>query len=346
MGVVHTTRLLSGSPLISLRDTRRFIADQFEEFRDAQAPATLRDFAERNIAQTEFSRAATAVRPPGGAPDAAINQRGPLIASYACPDCKGPLEQLYCPDCKFEFPCVDGIPRFFSKDPRFEHTVPIAAAYDTIYSNRTRVWENQGRTPEFIRYFSALLERHPGERMLEIGCGEGFLLASVKKSEKFAVDLSLEALRRARAKGNANFSLSIAERLPFPDGHFDLVTSVGVMEHFLDIGELLREVRRILKPGGHYVTLTHVEMSIPEKISAKIGEYFFPRPHPIKFARWVASKFDPPLVRQSIQNRYTTDGASDHLAQAGFQVLEVLHRRKQPELPLIGPYVVIYIARK
>ena len=35
-----------------MRDTRRFIVDQFEEFRDAQIPATLRDLAERNIAQT------------------------------------------------------------------------------------------------------------------------------------------------------------------------------------------------------------------------------------------------------------------------------------------------------
>jgi SAM-dependent methyltransferase len=265
---------------------------------------------------------------------------------YACPDCKVPLEALYCPDCRFEFPCVDGIPRFFSKDPRYGRTVPIAAAYDTIYSERTRVWENQGRTPEFLSYFSALLERYAGGRLLEIGCGEGFLLASIRKGEKFAVDLSLEALRKARAKGPANFSLALGERLPFPDGHFDLVTSVGVMEHFLDIGEALREVRRILKPGGHYVTLTHVEMSLGEKIGAKIGEYVFPRPRPVELARWVASKFEPPLVEQPIQNRYTTDGVSDHLSQAGFQVLDVLHRRKQPELPLIGPYVVIYVARK
>src|SRR6185503_21358896 len=112
----------------------------------------------------------------------------------------------------------------------------------------------------------------------EIGCGEGFLLASVRKGEKFAVDLSLQALRRARQKGPGNFSLALGERLPFPDGHFDLVTSVGVMEHFLDIGDALGEVRRILKPGGHYVTLTHVELSMSERIGAKIGEYFYPRP--------------------------------------------------------------------
>lgn len=268
------------------------------------------------------------------------------LPGYACPDCKVPLERLYCPDCRFEYPCVDGIPRFFSKDPKFEATAPIAEAYDTIYTGRTRVWENQGRTPAFLRWFSALLERYAGERLLEIGCGEGFLLASINKGEKFAVDLSLEALRRARARGRGNFSLALGERLPFPDGHFDLVTSVGVMEHFLDIGEALREIRRILKPGGHYITLTHVELSLQEKIGAKIGEYLFPRPRPMELARWVASKFDPPLVQQPIQHRYTTDGAADWLGSAGFQVLDVLHRRKHPELPFIGPYVVVYIARK
>src|SRR5689334_9682728 len=147
-----------------------------------------------------------------------------MLPTYACPDCKVPLMALYCPDCHFEYPCVDGIPRFFSKDPKFGRSVPIAAAYDTIYSGHTKVWENQGRTPEFLRYFSSLLERYAGERLLEIGCGEGYLLASLRKGEKFAVDLSIEALRKARRQGNANFSLALGERLPFPDGHFDLVT--------------------------------------------------------------------------------------------------------------------------
>jgi hypothetical protein len=49
-GSHHTTALRVGTD--QLRDTRRFIADQLEEFRDAQVPATLRDLTERNIAQT------------------------------------------------------------------------------------------------------------------------------------------------------------------------------------------------------------------------------------------------------------------------------------------------------
>jgi SAM-dependent methyltransferase len=268
------------------------------------------------------------------------------MPSYACPDCKVPLDAFYCPGCRIEFPCVDGIPRFFSLDPKFRRTAPIAAAYDAIYSARTGVWESQGRTPEFIRYFSGLLGRYAAGRVLEVGCGEGYLLASINRGEKFAVDLSLEALRRARARGGAHVSLALGERLPFPDGHFDLVTSVGVMEHFLDIGDALGEVRRILKPGGHYVTLTHVELSMSERIGAKIGEYFFPRPRLLAFARWVAGRFGRLPLPQPIENRYSTEAVRDWLGRAGFEVLDVLHRRKQPALPLIGPYVVIYIARK
>src|SRR5690606_3008766 len=174
----------------------------------------------------------------------------------------------FCARCRSRFACVDGIPRFFSRDPRFRQTVAIAAAYDRLYATRTAVWENQGRTPKFIRWFAALLAPHAAGRMLEIGCGEGVLLAAVPAGEKYAVDLSAEAIRRARARGGAHCGLVWGERLPCPDGHFDLGTSVGVMEHFLEIGEALREVRRILKPGGHYVTLTHVELSLAERIRA------------------------------------------------------------------------------
>lgn len=267
------------------------------------------------------------------------------MTAYVCPDCKGPLERLRCAACGVDFPVVDGIPRLLSADPRFAHGGGIAAAYDDIYAAQSGVWEIQGRTPEFIRYFSALLGGFRARRLLEIGCGEGFLLAALNGAEKFAVDLSVEAIRKARAKGEAHFSMALGERLPFPDAHFDLVASVGVMEHFLDIGEALREVRRILRPGGHYVSLTHVERSLAERIAAKFSEFVFPRPRPLEFLRWLKSRVTP-LVRQPVQNQYTSSGAQAWLARAGFTVREVLHRRKFPDLPLIGSYVVIYVAQK
>ena len=275
------------------------------------------------------------------------------ISSYVCPDCKAPLQQYFCESCRFEFPRVDGVPRLMSRDPRFTRTESIAGAYDSIYTVQTRVWENQGRTPEFIRFFSGFLDRFRSTRSLEIGCGEGFLLASRHNGEKFAVDLSIEAIRQARTRAEADFSLALAERLPFPADSFDLVTSVGVMEHFLDTGEALREIRRILKPGGHYVSLTHVDLTVRERLAWMITEFVFPRPRPIRLVRWLTNRLKSRVLRvrrkfpeQPIQNRYTTRGGEESLARSGFTVNTVVHRRKNPDLPLVGPSVVIYVAEK
>ena len=169
---------------------------------------------------------------------------------YVCPDCKRPLERLYCKKCAREYSCVDGIPGLFSHDPKFQSALEIATAYDSIYRGHTNVWENQGKTPAFIDYFSSLLSRFRCNRILEVGCGEGFLLAALNLGEKFAVDLSIQAVKMARTRAEAHFSLAVAERLPFPDDYFDLITSVGVMEHFLDIREATEEIRRVLRPGG------------------------------------------------------------------------------------------------
>lgn len=276
-----------------------------------------------------------------------VQQEGTATSIYVCPDCKTPLDDLHCAVCRHEFPRTEGVPQLFSADPRFEQTRSIAAAYDALYDTQSNVWENQGRTREFIRYFAGLLDEFPHGRFLEIGCGEGFLLAALGESdETYAVDLSLEAIRKARSRARATFSLALSERLPFPANHFDLVSSVCVMEHFLDIDESLREIRRVLKPGGHYVTLTHVKRTRSERIADRIAEFVFPQPRPVHFVRRLVEKLRTTLPPQPIQNRYTTDGARRLIARASFDVRQVIHRRKDPGLPLVGPEAIIYIARK
>lgn len=109
-----------------------------------------------------------------------------------------------------------------------------------------------------------LLERAqlaPGLRVLEIGCGTGNLALAAKRREPDAEVTGLDpdpaALDRgrrkaARARVSVRFDQGFAQALPYADGSFDRVLS-SLMLHHLDDADrprALREVRRVLAPGG------------------------------------------------------------------------------------------------
>jgi ubiquinone/menaquinone biosynthesis C-methylase UbiE len=267
------------------------------------------------------------------------------VKMYFCPDCKVALQDLHCPSCKVQFDCANEFPVLFSRDPRFQAATSIGTVYDDIYTNRAGVWEDQGRTPEFVAFFSDLLGKLSGGRLLEVGCGEGFLLSSIRSSDKFAIDLSIQALRKASARTQATFCAALAERLPFAEEFFDMVTSVGVMEHFLDDREATKEIRRVLTTGGRYVVLIHVDLSVKERISQKIREYVYPRMRPMAFSKWISTKFIRPIA-QPIQRLYTRQTVEACLRDSGFTVEEVISSSTHSDAPLIGPHVLIFVARK
>ncbi|MBI4611522.1 MAG: class I SAM-dependent methyltransferase [Candidatus Rokubacteria bacterium] len=248
------------------------------------------------------------------------------------------------------YPVAEGIPIFLSHDPRFASARRVSGAYDSLYCRHPHPWRREGRDYGFFGFFASLLARFPANRFLELGCGEGDLLAAVTAGDKYAVDLSRVALELTRTKTDAHLSVALAERLPFPGEYFDLVAGVGVMEHFLDVHEAMREIWRVLRPGGHYVALTHVTLTLGERLVGKLTEYVMPRPRPVTALRWLIGRWQgaarPELVEQPIQNRYTTRDGARYFRASGFRLLDVIHTRRYPGLPLSGPWVVIYIARK
>jgi SAM-dependent methyltransferase len=264
---------------------------------------------------------------------------------YLCPDCKTQLVELKCPSCGRQFDRKDGFPILFSRDPRFQSGASIGTTYDDIYSHRVGVWEDQGRTPEFIAFFSDLLSKYSDGRILEVGCGEGFLLSAIRAREKYAIDLSIEALRKASGRSQAKFCVALAERLPFANEYFDLLVSVGVMEHFLDDREATKEIFRVLAHGGHYVVLIHVHLSMWESISQKTREYLYPRLRPFALIKWISTKFIRP-ISQPIQHPYTRDSVKACLEECGFVVEEIVSTKTHADAPLIGPHVLTYIACK
>jgi SAM-dependent methyltransferase len=293
--------------------------------------------------QVSDALALTALRPCGLLLPKNSDQREERM--FVCPDCKKPLEGLRCQTCRREFEQADGIPILISHETRYESARNIGKVYDDVYKNHTKVWEDQGRTPEFLSYFADLVAHFSTGSLLEIGCGEGFLLSALRGSRLAAIDLSSEALRSARQRVAADFCVAIAERLPFSENTLDLVLAVGVMEHFIDDGEATREILRVLKPGGRYLTLIHVDMSVGERINQKIKEYFFPRPRPVAFFQYVAKKVIRP-ISQPVQRLYKRQTARKCLEESGFVVDEIISSVTHPRAPFIGPHVLLFVARK
>ena len=107
-----------------------------------------------------------------------------------------------------------------------------------------------------VEHLGWLLDRldvQPGMRLLDVACGEGELvhLARRRGLEAQGVDLSQVALVRGRT-GLAAGALVAADgtALPFPDGYFQRLTSVGSLEHYSDMLAGLREMDRVLDPAG------------------------------------------------------------------------------------------------
>jgi len=87
--------------------------------------------------------------------------------------------------------------------------------------------------------------------ILDVGCGTGANLEMLSEfGEAEGVDISGEALTFCRERGLENVKQGEAEALPFEDSSFDLVTGLDVVEHLDDDLAGLKEMRRVLRPGG------------------------------------------------------------------------------------------------
>ena len=128
-----------------------------------------------------------------------------------------------------------------------EHTYPIMFRVEQAhwwYTGRRKILT--GFVEEICRNVT---DRRP--RILDVGCGTGAnleMLANFGDAE--GVDVSTEALSFCKQRGLQSVRLGEAEKLPYPDQSFDLVTGLDVVEHLDDDLAGLREMRRVLKPGG------------------------------------------------------------------------------------------------
>lgn len=128
-----------------------------------------------------------------------------------------------------------------------EHTYPIMFRVEQSH------WWYTGRRKilaDFVeKICRQVTDRRP--RILDVGCGTGAnLLMLSEYGDAEGVDISEDALAFCRERGLEKVRLGAAEDLPYEDGTFDLVTAFDVVEHIDDDLAGLREMRRVLRPGG------------------------------------------------------------------------------------------------
>ncbi|HKU73281.1 MAG TPA: methyltransferase domain-containing protein [Pyrinomonadaceae bacterium] len=128
-----------------------------------------------------------------------------------------------------------------------EHTYPIMFRVEQSH------WWYTGRRKilaDFVeKICRQVTDRRP--KILDVGCGTGAnLLMLSKYGDAEGVDISEDALAFCRERGLDKVRLGAGEKLPYEDGTFDLVTAFDVVEHMDDDLAGLREMRRVLRPGG------------------------------------------------------------------------------------------------
>jgi SAM-dependent methyltransferase len=125
-----------------------------------------------------------------------------------------------------------------------------AAEIDEMAALESHHWWFVGKRLIVRALLGPVLAR-PGQRVLDVGCGTGGVLASLAdRAAVVGVDRSELALAHCRARGLLNVAVADGDRLPFAPASFDVVLLLDVLEHFADEQALLAQVRRLLRPGG------------------------------------------------------------------------------------------------
>lgn len=102
-----------------------------------------------------------------------------------------------------------------------------------------------------------------GARVLDLGCGSGWatrlIAEKASNGSVVGVDIADEMIRLARDTSssltNVEFQVASAEKLPFPDSEFTHAFSMESLYYYADVLGALREIRRVLYPGGLFVTV-------------------------------------------------------------------------------------------
>jgi ubiquinone/menaquinone biosynthesis C-methylase UbiE len=135
-----------------------------------------------------------------------------------------------------------------------------ATTYDRSLAQRFFFMPIHSRMLDLLEHLGP--EDHAPGFVLDVGCGTGRLLRAAAlrwpKARLFGVDPAPRMVAEAgRLNPRASFSLASAEFLPFPDHAADIVVTSMSFHHWADQGQGIREIARVLRPGGFFCLADH-----------------------------------------------------------------------------------------
>ncbi|MGL4440815.1 MAG: bifunctional 2-polyprenyl-6-hydroxyphenol methylase/3-demethylubiquinol 3-O-methyltransferase UbiG [Bosea sp. (in: a-proteobacteria)] len=113
--------------------------------------------------------------------------------------------------------------------------------------------------PGRLRFFDRFVN-WPGTDVLDLGCAGGFMAEAMvdRGATVTGIDPAAQAIAAAKAHAAAHgrtirYDVGVGEALPYADEVFDIVVCVDVLEHVADLGLVLSETARVLRPGGIFL---------------------------------------------------------------------------------------------
>ncbi len=216
--------------------------------------------------------------------------------------------------------------------------------YQGIFSRSAASYGQVG--PAYFQHFGrrlvAFAQIPPGARVLDVACGRGSVLFPVAETigpagKVIGVDFSAAMVAEtskeiaARAVPNASVTQMDAEHLQFPDACFDFVLCGFALFFFPQLNQALREMRRVLVPGGQVAVSTWGKYDERWEWHGKLIEKYLP-PAPEE-----AAKTQPREETQPGPDFRTPAGVEAILAAGGFRCLrtevqtEVIAYRSEEE---------------
>ena len=141
----------------------------------------------------------------------------------------------------------------YSMEQVIAANVEIHTAAKNVYGNEPHYSpENKTRVREIIKYLKSETD---GNHFLDVGCGMGFIIDIAKEFFKVirGVDVTPAMLEQVNLNGGESdieIALAKAESLPYPNNTFDVCSAHALLHHLHDVRPVLKEIYRVLKPGG------------------------------------------------------------------------------------------------